>query len=53
VGGECIGSRSYVATGWGRTGGGGEVSGREWIRRGRKSSLEGEKWVVAQEKEGT
>jgi hypothetical protein len=23
-----------------------------WVRRGRKSSWEGEKWFVAQEKEG-
>jgi hypothetical protein len=25
---------------------------REWMRRGRKSSWEGEQWIVAQEKEG-
>jgi hypothetical protein len=30
---------------------GGEGRGREWVRRGRKSSWEGEKWIVAQEKE--
>jgi hypothetical protein len=26
--------------------------GREWMRRGRKRSWEGEQWIVAQEKEG-
>jgi hypothetical protein len=26
--------------------------GREWMRRGRKSSLEGEQWILSQEKEG-
>jgi hypothetical protein len=30
---------------------GGE-DGKEWIRRGRKSSWEGEQWIVVQEKEG-
>jgi hypothetical protein len=25
--------------------------GKEWIRSGRKSSWEGEQWIVAQEKE--
>jgi hypothetical protein len=32
---------------------GGEVvgRGREWIGRGRKSSWEGEQWILAQEKE--
>jgi hypothetical protein len=29
----------------------GEGMGREWMRRGRKSSWEGEQWIVAQEKE--
>jgi hypothetical protein len=33
-------------------GGGGEDGGREWMRRGRKSSWEGEKLIIAQEKEG-
>jgi hypothetical protein len=37
---------------WGRTGGGGEDKGREWMRMFRKSSWEGEKWIVVQEKEG-
>jgi hypothetical protein len=33
---------------------GGECVGRrrEWMRRGRKSSWEGEQWVLPQEKEG-
>jgi hypothetical protein len=33
---------------------GGKSVGRrkEWIRRGRKSSWEGEQWIVAQENEG-
>jgi hypothetical protein len=26
--------------------------GKEWMRRDRKSSWEGEQWVVVQEKEG-
>jgi hypothetical protein len=33
-------------------GGEGERRGREWMRRGRKSSWEGKAWVLAQEKEG-
>jgi hypothetical protein len=32
--------------------GGGEDIGREWMRRGKKSSWEGEQWIVVQEKEG-
>jgi hypothetical protein len=39
-------------TGWEKIGRGGEIRGRECMKRGRKSSLEGEKWIVAQEKEG-
>jgi hypothetical protein len=31
--------------------GGDEGKGREWVRRGRKSSWEGQQWIVAQEKE--
>jgi hypothetical protein len=31
---------------------GGECKGKEWMRRGRKSSWEGEKWIVAQGMEG-
>jgi hypothetical protein len=27
-------------------GGGGKDRGREWMRRGRKSSREGEQWIV-------
>jgi hypothetical protein len=30
---------------------GGEDGWKEWIRRDRKSSWEGEQWIVAQEKE--
>jgi hypothetical protein len=26
--------------------------GKEWMRRSRKSSWEGEQWIVIQEKEG-
>jgi hypothetical protein len=40
-----------VVTGSGRKRVGGEDRGSEWMRRGRKSSWEGEKWIVAQEKE--
>jgi hypothetical protein len=32
-------------------GGRGEGKGREWMRRGRKSTWEGEQWIIAQEKE--
>jgi hypothetical protein len=52
VGSECVGGRGNVVTGWGRIGGGGEDRGREWMRRDRKSSWEGEQWIVAQGKEG-
>jgi hypothetical protein len=40
-----------MVTGWGRIGGGGEDRRKEWMRKGRKSSWEGEQWIVAQEKE--
>jgi hypothetical protein len=30
---------------------GGEGRGREWMRQGRKSSWEGEQWILSQEKE--
>jgi hypothetical protein len=39
-----------VVTGWERIGGGVEDKGREWMREDRKSSWEGEQWIVAQEK---
>jgi hypothetical protein len=52
VGRECVRGRSSVVTGWGRIGVGGKEKGKEWIRRDRKSSWEGEQWIVAQEKEG-
>jgi hypothetical protein len=32
-------------------GGVGEDRGSEWIRRGIKSSWEGEQWIIAQENE--
>jgi hypothetical protein len=41
-----------MVTIWGRIGGRGEGRGRDWMRRGRKSSWEGERWTVTQEKEG-
>jgi hypothetical protein len=40
-----------VVTGWGRIGRGSE-DGKEWMRRGRKSSWERKQWIVVQEKEG-
>jgi hypothetical protein len=33
-------------------GGEGEGRGKQWMRRGRKSSWEGGKYILAQEKEG-
>jgi hypothetical protein len=33
-------------------GGEGESRGREWMRQSRKSSLERDQWILAQEKEG-
>jgi hypothetical protein len=42
AGGECVGGRDSLETGWGRMGGEGVGRGREWMRRGRKSSWEGE-----------
>jgi hypothetical protein len=33
-------------------GGEGEGREREWMRRDRKSTWEGEQWIVAQEKDG-
>jgi hypothetical protein len=38
-------------TGWGKIGGerGGEDRRREWMRRGRKSSWEGEQEILVQE----
>jgi hypothetical protein len=47
VGGECVGGRGSVVTGWEWIGGVGEVRGREWMKMGRKSSWEGEQWIVA------
>jgi hypothetical protein len=35
-------------TSWGRIRWGGE-DGKEWMRRGRKSSWGGEQWIVVQE----
>jgi hypothetical protein len=42
AGGKCVGGRDSVVTGLGRMGEGGQCSGKEWIRMGRKSSWEGE-----------
>jgi hypothetical protein len=39
-------------TGWKRKGGEGDGRGREWMRRGRKSSWEVEQWILVQKKEG-
>jgi hypothetical protein len=41
-----------VVAGWERIGGSGKDVGKEWIRRDKKSSWEGEQWFIAQEKEG-
>jgi hypothetical protein len=51
VGGEFVGGRGSVVTSWGRVGEEGENLGRVCMRRGRKSSWEGDQWIVAQ-KEG-
>jgi hypothetical protein len=42
TGGECVGWRGSVVTGWGKIEGRGEDRRREWMRRGRKSSWGGE-----------
>jgi hypothetical protein len=52
VGVECAGGRGSVVTCWGRIGRVSEYRAREWMGRGKKSSWEGEQWIVAQEKEG-
>jgi hypothetical protein len=31
---------------------GGNKDGKEWMRRGTKSSWEGEQWILVQEKDG-
>jgi hypothetical protein len=49
---DCGGGRSSVVTGWGRMGGGGKDTGKEWMRRGRKSIWEGGEWIVVPKKEG-
>jgi hypothetical protein len=41
-----------VLTGWRRIGGGGNDREREWMREDRKSTQEGEQWIIAQEEEG-
>jgi hypothetical protein len=46
--GEHEEGRGSVVTSWGRVGGRGK-DGKVWMRRGRKSSWEGEQWIVAQE----
>jgi hypothetical protein len=45
-----VGGRSGVGDRLGRIGGV-VKTGREWISMGRRSSWEGEQWIVAQEKE--
>jgi hypothetical protein len=40
TGGECLGGRGSVVTGWGRIEEVSEGRGMEWLRRGRKSSWE-------------
>jgi hypothetical protein len=50
---ECVGGRGGVVTGWGRIGGRGKDRGIKWMRGGKRSSWDGEKWIVAQEKERT
>jgi hypothetical protein len=47
VGGECVRRRGSVVTSWGRKEEGGEDRRREWMRRGRKSSWEGEQWLAS------
>jgi hypothetical protein len=42
MGGECVGGRHSVVTGLRQIGRGGVDIGRKWMRRGRKSSWEGE-----------
>jgi hypothetical protein len=41
-----------VVAGWGSIRGNAEDREKGWMRKGKKCSLEGEQWVVAQEKEG-
>jgi hypothetical protein len=41
VGGECVGGRGSVVTGWGKMKGKVKM-GKEWMRRGGRSSWEGE-----------
>jgi hypothetical protein len=48
AGGECEEGRGSLVTGWGRMGREG-VGGGQWMRRGRKSSWEGEQRILAQE----
>jgi hypothetical protein len=39
VGGECVGGKYNVLAGWRRIEGRGKDREREWMRRGRKTSL--------------
>jgi hypothetical protein len=52
VGDECVGGSGSLVAGWGRIAGEDEAWGREWVRRGRTSCWEGEKWILAQVKKG-
>jgi hypothetical protein len=49
--GKCVGERVSVLTGWDRVGGGSEGGGKSGCI-GTESILEGDQWIVAQEKEG-
>jgi hypothetical protein len=52
AGDEYVGGTSSLVTGSGRMGGEDMGRGKEWMRRGRKSSWEGGQWILAQEMEG-
>jgi hypothetical protein len=49
---EFVEGKGSVVTGWGKMRRGGEGMGKEWMKGGRKSSWEGEQWILQQEKEG-
>jgi hypothetical protein len=50
--GKYVRERGSVLTDWGRVRGRVEEMGKEWMKRSRKSSWEGEQWIVLQEMEG-
>jgi hypothetical protein len=47
AGHECVGGSDSLVTSWGRMGGEGEGSVREWLRRGRMSCWGGYQWILA------